>query len=265
MSTLNHSIQPSISILGVHISAITRREVLATIEQFIEQKAKRMIVTPNPEQVMMAQKDERFRTILNEASLALCDGVGLVWASRLLTGSGPVILGRVTGEEIMNSLIDSAKENGWRVMLVGGKVGVAQEAAKKLQYDLKGSEPLRIMAQIKGIEGHWDIRDYSEEENERIVRQINRFKPDLLFVGYGAPWQEKWLYDNLKQLDIKVGMVVGGAIDMIVDPSLKPPQFMTRLGLDWMYRLVRQPWRLKRQLDLLRFGFLIFRSRLTLH
>jgi len=106
-----------------------------------------------------------------------------------------------------------------------------------------------------------DIQHSNPGENRRVIREINTFRPDLLFVAFGAPWQEKWLAQNFEKLDIQVGMDVGGALDMIVDPTLRPPEFMTRFGLDWMYRLLRQPWRIKRQMALLRFAILVLRER----
>ena len=114
---------------------------------------------------------------------------------------------------------------------------------------------------IKGIEGMKDIQHSNPGENRRVIREINTFRPALLFVAFGAPWQEKWLAQNFNALNIRVGMVVGGALNMIVDPTLRPPGFMTRSGLDWMYRLLRQPWRIKRQMALLRFALLILRER----
>lgn len=261
----------TITILNVKISKVSRQEAIELISKWCEEKAKRMVVTPNPEQVMMVQKDLLFRKILNEAWLALPDGVGLVWASKLGVWSGEleasqIIKERVTGEEVMKELISLARDKGWRVMLVGGRKSTAEKASEKFQSSNIGKEFSNHEAdkgksnsnfQIKGIEGIRNIRSYSNKENEAINKKINKFKPHILFVAYGAPWQEKWLAENLRKLDIKVGMVVGGALDMVVDPTLRPPEFMTCLGLDWFYRLIRQPWRIKRQLSLIEFLFLV--------
>lgn len=107
-----------------------------------------------------------------------------------------------------------------------------------------------------------DIQHERGEERERVIGRINQFKPHLLFVAYGAPWQEMWLAENLARLDVNVAMVVGGALDMIADPTLKPPGFVTRAGLDWLYRLLRQPWRIRRQLALVKFVILVLKQRL---
>ena len=249
-----------VSILGVSITAETKAEVLAWIEECVEMKRKIMVVTPNPEQIMMAQKDGSFRENLNQASLALCDGEGLLWASRFLEVEPP-IPERVTGEEVMNALLERAQTKGWRVMLVGGKGDTAFRAAEIIQNLKLKMKNYSSKFKIKGIEGMKDIQHSNPGENRRVIREINTFRPDLLFVAFGAPWQEKWLAQNFEKLDIQVGMDVGGALDMIVDPTLRPPEFMTRFGLDWMYRLLRQPWRIKRQMALLRFAILVLRER----
>lgn len=245
---------PSVRILNVRVSSLAKAEILAWIGKWVESGEKKMVVTPNSEQVVLAQKDRSFRKILNSASLALCDGEGLVWASRFL-GEKPLIPERVTGEEVMQELVNMAAKNGWKVFLLGGKLGVAEKTAKLLR--IKNQE-----LRIKASSGAVDIRRETDGERRQAIMEINSFEPDLLFVAYGAPWQEKWLAKNLEKLDIKVGMVVGGALDMIVDLTLRPPRFMTRLGLDWLYRLLRQPWRIKRQMALVKFAGLVLKRRL---
>lgn len=241
-------------ILGVRVSALSKAQSLAWIVKQVVGHNKIMVVTPNPEQVMEAQKDGSFRTILNRAPLALCDGEGLRWAARFL-GVEPFIPERVTGEEVMQELLKRAASRKWKVMLVGGRPGIAQRAERALRLKIR---ELRV----EGFEGIRNIRDYSREENARVVERINQFKPQLLFVAYGAPWQEKWVAKNLRKLNVGMAMVVGGALDMIVDPTLRPPAFMTKLGLDWFYRLLRQPWRIRRQLRLAEFVLSVLFLRL---
>lgn len=207
---------------------------------------------------MLAQKDRYFRKILNSADLALADGVGLLWVSKVLTRLDlvrqPILKERVAGKEVMHELIRIAAERRWRVMLVGGRPGVAEKAVEDLRSRIQGLS-------IQASSGARDIRSETDEERQKVVAEKNRCKPDLLFVAYGSPWHEKWLYQNLDKLDVNVAMVVGGALDMIVDPSLRPPRFMTRLGLNRFCRLLRQPWRIKRQLALARFVLLLLKHR----
>lgn len=171
------------------------------------------IVTPNPEQIVQAQEDEELRKILNGADLAIPDGFGL-----RLVG----IKNRVSGIELMEALAKTGK----RMMYVGGRDGAAEKTAQRLSgYGLKEAE----------------------------IEKINQYKPDVLCVGLGAPKQEKWVAKNLSKLKVKVVMVVGGALDQIADPSLRPPKWLDQLGLGWFYRLLRQPWRWQRQLRLMKF------------
>jgi N-acetylglucosaminyldiphosphoundecaprenol N-acetyl-beta-D-mannosaminyltransferase len=258
----------AVKILGVRVDAVSRRDVLGFAAKTIEEKAKAFIVTPNPEQVVMAQKDVSYRNILNSSSLALCDGIGLLLASRFIKGkaklngkTGNFLKKRVTGEETMREIIAQAKQKGWRVMLVGGKRGVAATTALIFQNLKEKDEKYNEKFTIAGINGHQDISVYTKGENDRVVKQINDYKADVLFVAYGAPWQERWLYENIDDLKINVGMVVGGALDMVADPSLRPPGFLNKLGLDWFYRLSRQPWRIFRQLALIKFMGLVIIER----
>ena len=155
------------------------------------------IVTPNPEQIVQAQEDEELRQILNGADLAIPDGIGL----RLIG-----VKTRVTGIELMETLAKSGK----KMMYVGGGSGAAEKTAQKLGgYGLKEAE----------------------------IEAINQYQPDVLCVGLGAPKQEKWVARHLKELNCKVVMVVGGAIDQIADPSLRPPKWLDQIGLGWFYRL----------------------------
>lgn len=205
-------------------------EAVNLVDQWVKQDKKRYIVTPNPEFVMLAQKDEEFKKILNQADLAIPDGVGLRLADRRLN--------RVTGVDLMLSLI----KKGYKTVLAGGKPGIAQKAALTLRSNLVGL-PTRL-----------DLVGISEPD----ITAINHLKPDLLFVALGMGKQEKWIAENLPRLKVKVAMGVGGALDQIVKPWLRAPAFLQACGLEWLYRLILQPWRIKRQLSLLRFVYLLF-------
>lgn len=198
-------------VLGVLIDKISLNQAVESVGGWLKQAQKRYIVTPNPEFVMLAQKDQEFKKILNQADLAICDGVGLRLADPSLI--------RVSGRDLMRALI----KKGYKTMLVGGKPG--------------GSEP--------------------------DIKAINKFKPEILFVGMGQGKQEKWLVKNLPKLRVKVAMGVGGAIDQLADPSLVAPKWLQAMGLEWFYRLLRQPWRLKRQLALVKFCWLVFKTKLA--
>lgn len=215
----------SVKILGVRVDRISLEEAVKLVGEWIKQDKKRYIVTPNPEFVMLAQKDEEFKKILNQADLAIPDGAGLRLADRRLK--------RLTGVDLMLSLI----KKGYKTLLVGARPGVAQKAVLTLRSNLVGL-PTRL-----------DLVGMTEPD----VEKINKIKPDLLFVALGMGKQEKWIVKNLPKLKVKVAMGVGGALDQIAKPWLKAPACLQACGLEWFYRLILQPWRIKRQWQLVRF------------
>jgi len=215
----------NVKILGVRVDKINLAEAVKLVEVWVKQDKKRYIVTPNPEFIMLAQKDAEFRKILNSADLAIPDGAGLRLADRRLN--------RVTGVDLMFSLINK----GYKTVLAGGKPGIAEKAAITLRSNLVG-RPTRL--DLVGM-------------TEPSVEKINNIRPDLLFVALGMAKQEKWIVKNLPKLNVKVAMGVGGALDQIAKPWLRAPLLVRRAGLEWLYRLILQPWRLKRQWQLVRF------------
>lgn len=210
----------SVKILGVRVDRVSLGEAIKLVGEWVKQDKKRYIVTPNPEFVMLAQKDEEFKKILNQADLAIPDGAGLRLADRRLK--------RLTGVELMLSLI----EKGYKTVLAGSAPGIAQRAAEKL---------MTRMDLVIGMA-------------EPDIQAINKIKPELLFVALGMGKQEKWIVKNLAKLNVKVVMGIGGALDQIVKPWLRAPLRVQALGLEWLWRLIMQPWRLKRQWQLVRFA-----------
>lgn len=256
----------------------------------------KIVTTPNPEMVVACQKDPEFLKALQSADLAIPDGWGIVAAMRLLQGkSGFTLhasrLQRISGLSLMEDLIALATRNGWRVMLLGGKPGIAQRVAKILvqktqntqvartpeeseiqrtrkdisgvlklrQSDVSGSQSFPSVLNIVGLSGPQDISHASPHDFDHLITSINKIKPDLLFVAFGHGKQEKWLSATRDRLHAGVAMGVGGALDQIVDPTLRPPAYINSIGLGWLYRLFREPWRARRQLALARFAFMVLR------
>jgi len=243
-----------IDILGVRIDDVAMNEAIARVEVMLADDKKHQIVTPNPEFAMLAQKDEAFRQILNEADLAIPDGIGILAAAKYLAmgaTSVPILrelqkiaqgfwvgfsllfkgIGgareRVTGTDLMLKLCERAAQKGWRVFLLGGDVDVAQAAAKCL------------LAQFPSLR----IAGTSSADPSSDFRLPTS---DFLFVAYGAPKQEKWIAKNLTKIPVKVAMGVGGAFDFITGKQKRAPTFVQKLGLEWLWRLSRQPRRLPR-------------------
>ena len=155
----------------------------------------------------------------------------------------------------MEALIGESAKNGWKVMLLGGKPGVGEKAVENLKRTvLSGRGP----SSIKSISGPPDIDKVIPVQLNNLINSINSFSPDLLFVAFGHGKQEKWLNANRKRLNVGVAMGVGGAFDQIADPSLRPPYIINSIGLGWLYRLFREPWRWRRQLSLIKFIWMVF-------
>jgi N-acetylglucosaminyldiphosphoundecaprenol N-acetyl-beta-D-mannosaminyltransferase len=234
-------------ILGIRVDSVSCEEALARVESFVLQGDARRVVTINPEFAMCAQRDEPFRRVLNGADLALADGIGLVWAARLLGHSLPE---RVAGSDLVPRIAQRAAEAGWCLYLLGGAPGVAEEAARALRERHPG---LQIAGTYAGSP--------APEIEEGIVRRIRAARPDVLFVAYGAPAQDMWIARNLESLSTPVAMGVGGALDFIAGRARRAPDWVQGLGLEWLHRLIHQPWRWRRMLALPRFAWAVLLSR----
>ena len=195
---------------------------------------------------MIAQRDPIFFNILNRAAICVPDGVGLLWASQHL---GSPLPERVTGSDGVPLIARYAAERGWRIFFLGAAEGIAVRAADIL----RGENPsLRVVGTYAGSP--------AEDEEDGIVDMINRSEADILFVAYGAPKQDKWIARNLPRLNVAMAMGVGGSLDFIAGTVTRAPGWMQDRGLEWLYRLVRQPWRLRRMLRLPRFVIAVLRQ-----
>lgn len=236
-----------IVVLGVRVHNVTELEALQRIEGFVREGRPRQVVTVNPEFVVMAQRDRHFREILNGADLALPDGVGLLWAARLL---GRPLKERVAGSDLVDSLARLAAAGGYGLYLLGAGPGVAEAAAGALMARHQG---LRIAGAYSGSAG--------EGEDSETVSKVRAASPGILLVAYGAPAQDRWIHRNLGRLGVPVCVGVGGALDFVSGRVMRAPVLVRRLGLEWLFRLAIQPWRWKRMLRLPRFALLVLRSR----
>ncbi len=228
-----------IRILGLPVSAITYAEWLDLIDQWMQSDQPHHVCTINPEMIMIARQDVNFHNILSRADLTVPDGVGLLWAARRI---GQPLPQRVTGSDGVPLIAAHAAERGWRIYLLGAAPGVADQAAAVLR---QRHPALQIVGTYGGSP--------SPDEEDAIVARINAVDADILFVAYGAPDQDKWIARNLPRLNVKMAMGVGGSLDFVAGVIPRAPQSFQRLGLEWLYRLYLQPWRIKRMLRLPRF------------
>ncbi len=232
---------PKLNILNTPVHAVTMADTLALVEQYMVEPRLHQICTTNPEFVMMAQQDADFRRVLHKADLCLPDGVGLLWAARWL---GRPLPQRVPGSELVYHLAERAAQHGWRLFLLGAAPGVAEQAAHILTARYPG---LIIAGTYAGSP--------AAAENDEIVQRINDGRADLLYAAYGAPRQDKWIARNRGNLTaVRVALGIGGALDFITGKSARAPRWVQNLGLEWLHRLIKEPWRWRRMTALPRFA-----------
>lgn len=235
------------NVLGIEVAVVNKKVAYEEVLRLISRGKQIQITTPNPEHVMIAQKDEEFRRIINGSDLAIPDGIGLVKVMKRRSKNKKEIE-RVTGVDMMEDLLRLAEKEGFRVGLMGGSKDICQEAINKIREKFSNLK-------IDFLFAHRDIKE-SNEEDEKIIRQINERKIEFLFVAYGAPWQEKWIYRNLKELPlVRLAMGVGGAFDFWAERRKRASKKIQKLGLEWLFRLIQEPWRIKRQIKLVIFWF----------
>jgi N-acetylglucosaminyldiphosphoundecaprenol N-acetyl-beta-D-mannosaminyltransferase len=236
-SSTKHVFHKRIRILDLPVDAITYAEWLDLIDHWVKNTTTaRHVCTINPEFMMIARQDVNFRNILNRADLCVPDGVGLLWAARR---RGHPLPERVTGSDGVPKIAERAALTGWRLFFLGAAPGVADKAADILYTRYPGLS-------IVGIHSGSPAPD----EEDAIVQMVNDSGADILFVAYGAPEQDKWIARNLPRLQVKMAMGVGGAFDFIAGVVPRAPLWMRRMGLEWLFRLYLQPWRIRRMLRL---------------
>jgi len=215
-------------LLGIKIDSLTWDDVLVQAEKFFYDERQHYLVTINPEFIVQAQKDKEFKEIINQADLRVIDGFGLVLLVYLLT-KGRLKLTRIPGVDLMEKLCQKAAERGWSVYLYGAGEGVAEKAASNLKQKYPDL----------------NIEVWPEEKEFSFFCSFSN--PGLLFVALGAPKQEKWIISNLKNLpQVKLALGVGGAFDFLSGEVPRAPRIFRKIGLEWLWRVIIQPWRWKR-------------------
>jgi N-acetylglucosaminyldiphosphoundecaprenol N-acetyl-beta-D-mannosaminyltransferase len=243
------NLQSAIRILGIRVDALTYAGLLDQIAAFIASGRPHQIATLNPEFVMEAQRNAPFRAALEGADLCLADGVGLLWAARR---QGRVLPERVTGSDALPLIAERAAREGWRLYLLGAAEGVAEQTGRLLQARYPG---VIIAGAYAGSPAATDAPE--------LIARIRATRPDVLFVAYGAPKQDLWIAAHREALSVPAMIGVGGAFDHLVGVRKRAPAWVQRLNLEWLYRLVTQPWRWRRQLALPRFVWAVYRDRVT--
>lgn len=242
-------------ILKIELTNTTKKYTLEKIEKYTsDPKGFFQVVSLNPENFVLAQKNNNFRKALQDAQIQLIDGFGVVLAGAILDQK---IGERVTGVDLMEKLIDLAIRKRLTVGLIGGRPKLAEYIADC--YNQKTGQ-----THLFGLEGIKNSKNPKKEEEEEIMAIIRDRRPSFLFVSFGSPAQELWLWRNRHKLKGIVCMGVGGAFDFLAGRIKRAPKFVRSLGLEWVWRLIRQPWRLKRQLRIPKFLWLVLKQKFNL-
>lgn len=240
------------TILGISIFPHTKKTILEKIIKYIGDSTDSChIVSLNPENLVESQRNHLFKKALQTAQIKIIDGMGVVLAGRILN----VEVGeRQTGVDLMKRLIEEAGKRRLRVLLIGGKPGLALKLSQC--YQKKFSE-----AKFFGLTGIKDIKNIQKEEERQVFSIVTDFKPHIIFVAFGSPVQEIWIEKNRPKFKGCVCMGVGGAFDYLSGEIKRAPVFIQKIGLEWLFRLINQPWRIKRQLKLISFLSLVIQER----
>ena len=217
-------------ILGVQIDPVTLGEALDCGQALLDELSFHYVVTPNPEFILTARKDREFQRVLNEADLALPDGIGVVYAAKIL---GTPLEGRVPGIEFAQGLMGRMAGSGKQLFLLGAKPGVAEKAADNLRREYPGLE-------ICGV------HDGYFREDGPVVEAIRTSGADVVFVCLGAPKQELWMSTHGPETGARLMVGLGGCLDVFAGNVQRAPEFWQKAGLEWLYRLCKEPSRIGR-------------------
>ena len=236
-------------ILGVPVDKVDFKTALNKIEELIKNGKSHQIATVNPEFIIAAQKNEKFKRVLNNSSLNTPDGRGIIWAMKFLHGIK--LKERVTGIDLFWALCKLSEDRGYRIFMLGGRPGVVKEAAERV-------EMIHPRAKI------CYIYPGSIKETKKIRRLINHTHPNILFVAWGSPKQEIWIRKNLKKIRSSlVAIGVGGTFDFVAGTRARAPKWMQRIGLEWLYRLIQEPRRFGRiWIAVVKFPIAVIKSKI---
>jgi N-acetylglucosaminyldiphosphoundecaprenol N-acetyl-beta-D-mannosaminyltransferase len=240
---------PVASILGIPVHNVSVEQMRQIFIEMAKSGKSHQIIPLNTECIMSARQHEEFHKAIDDAALVIPDGIGVVWASRIL---GQPLTERVTGVDMVWMLARIARDNGFSIFLLGAAPGVAEKAASILQTMNPGLT----------IAGTYAGSPHPTEEND-ICTMIEKTKPQILFVAYGAPRQDVWIARTQKRLKIPIMMGVGGTFDFITGASKRAPRWMQQSGFEWLYRLIKEPRRWRRMLSLPKFVGVVLRKRVS--
>jgi len=235
------------NVLGVKIDRVTMREAVERIAEMIRQPKPHLVVTANSEMVMIANRDPLLLEIIERADLVVPDSIGVIWASRILKQP---LAERVPGIELMQALLAESVVQKWRVFLLGAEPGTAEQAASAIAAEYKG---INIVGTHHGF--------FTQTELPAVLDKIKATQPDILFIALGVPKQEKFAAAYLAHLGVPVALGVGGSFQVLAGKVKRAPLWMRKMGLEWLYRIIRQPSRIGRAAVLPQFVLWVLLER----
>ena len=242
------SAYPSEKILSTNITTLARRALIRIIALRAKQKKRTVIFTPNPQILLSAQKSKKESQPLQASDINIPDGIGVVMASRLTGGK---IKARIGGIDLAQDILALAQEKHYKVFLLGSQKGVAKIAKKNLK---KKYPALNICGTHHGY--------FEKYENEKIIQKINHARPDIIFVCMGYPRQEEWIIQNKDKLNsVRIFIGLGGSLDVWAQKAKRAPIPLRAIGLEWLYRTVKEPKRARIFFDIPRFLFAVWKSK----
>ena len=245
-----------INICHVDIDSISMKEALCIMEDIIAEKGRGLIVTPNVDHIVQLQKDEEFKVIYRQALLALPDGMPVMWGAKFL---GTPLKQKISGSDLFPEFCKVTADKGYKMFFMGGRPGAVTRTKELLEKRYSKINIVGTYCPPFGFEK-------DEAENAKIVKMINQARPDVLFVGLGAPKQEKWLYRNYNELNVPVSAGIGITFEYMAGMVTRAPLWMQNVGLEWFWRLMMEPRRLwKRYLVYdMQFFWLILKQKFAM-
>lgn len=225
------------ALLNTYINNLTMSETVEAIEKMIMEKRKSYVVAINVDVVMKIESDPYLKEIVDGADLVLVDGKPLVWISKL---HGKPLKAKISGSDLVPLLCEVSAKKGYRMFIIGGKDGIAEQAKRRLEEKYPDIQIVGTYAPPIGFEK-------DKKELNKINNMISEVKPDLLITCFGCPKQEKWIYENINRYDAKVSVCAGATVDFLAGNVKRAPRWMSEHGLEWFYRFLQEPKRMFRR------------------
>ena len=222
----------AVFIMDVPVHPVTNNEMYGRLMNMMEESRVHTVMTPNPEMIMSAQENPELMNALCGADLVIPDGIGLIIASKIRKIG---LRERVTGIDTMEKILQICHEKKKKIFLLGGKPGRSEKAIENIQGKYSG---------ITGAAGHHGY--FGEKDNKGIIDLINQHQPDVIFVCLGFPRQEVWIHNHQGYLNCKIVMGAGGSVDVYAGEVKRAPGIFQKFGMEWLYRLIQEPARIRR-------------------